>query len=107
MKELWTLAESLSHKMFKLTATSGSGRGYDKLDGKNSFFRVETKSTSKPSWTLKFSEFQKWRLLAAKDRKNFFMHIVPVVNEEIRPDLSMVIVDAQLFKHMLENQKDD
>ncbi len=97
-KELGDAGEALTRKYFNLQATSGSGAGaYDKLDCKNDWVRVETKTTATESYSLNLQKFHGWRLQAAQDRKAFFMHIIPKVDGKLVWEDSFVVCTASMY----------
>lgn len=105
--ELWEQAERLTQRMFNLKPTSGSGRGHDKGDAKSALFQAETKSCSSTAFSVNFQKLKGYRLNASKDRKLFFMHVVPVICDKIVEEESWIVCSARLFKSLLENQKEE
>lgn len=102
--EIWKQAEFLTQKEFNLKPTSGSGRGYDKLDAKDNFFRVDTKSqdiSKYKSYGINFGEFKDMRLQATKDRKQFFLHVVPYDDKGLKPEDSFVVFPFKLGKSVV------
>ena len=91
--------ERLTQEKFKLIPTSGSGCGaFDKSDSKNDWLRVETKVTNKLYYSLDIEKFHKWRFQAAKDRKQFFMHIIHENEDKsLDWDSSLVVVDRNYW----------
>jgi hypothetical protein len=103
MKKLWEIAEALTQQVFKLNPVSGSGRGpFGKGDATSEVWQVDTKSTEKGSFAVNFKEMKKYELQAAKERKDFFLHIVPHSNGKISND-RYVVVHEKIFKSMLDD----
>lgn len=105
--ELWEQAEKFVQDFFGLKATSGSGRGHDKGDAKDKNFQVEVKQTSKPSFSVNFAKLKGYRLNAIKDRKLFFLCIIPSEGDKLIKEDSWTVLPLATFKSLLENQKDE
>lgn len=91
--------------MFNLKATSGSGRGHDKGDCRDSRYQVEVKSTSSTAFSVNFAKLKGYRLNASKDRKLFFMHIIPIISEKLSEEESWIVLPARTFASLLKNQR--
>jgi hypothetical protein len=92
-KERGERGEALTREHFGLAPTSSSGSGrFDKLDSKNEWIRCETKTTSKPSYSLKIEDFKRWKSQCARDGKQFFLHLVPEINGEVSWEFSLVVI---------------
>lgn len=90
--------EDLTREKFGLAPTSGSGCGsFDKLDCKNDWLRVEVKVTEKDHYTVNFSKFELWRLHAANDRKQMFLHIIPERGKKLVWEESLVACSRSLL----------
>ncbi len=90
--------ELLTQKFFNLKPTSGSGAGaYDKLDSKNDYLRVETKTTEKSEYVVDFDKFITWGLQAAQDRKQFFLHIIQEYDGSLDLESSVVACRRSLL----------
>lgn len=90
--------ENLTKKMFNLSGTGGSGVGaYDKLDCKNQWIKAETKCTGRQFYTLSIEKFEKWRLQAAEDRRQFFLHLIPETNGKLNWEQSLVVITEAYF----------
>lgn len=90
--------ENLTKKMFNLSGTGGSGVGaYDKLDCKNEWIKAETKCTGRPYYNLSIEKFEKWRLQAAEDRRQFFLHLIPETDGKLSWEQSLVVITEAYF----------
>lgn len=100
-KKLGDEGELVTQEHFGLVPTSGSGCGrFDKQDSKNDWLRVETKATGKDHYVLNFKKFTLWRQQAAKDRKQFFLHLIPKVNGKLSWRDSVVICTEIYYKSL-------
>lgn len=99
------MAEILTQKVFNLRPVSGSGRGpFGKGDGADENWQVDTKSTEKESFAVNFVKMKKYRLQAAKERKSFFLHIVPLEGGKIADDRYVTLHERD-FLILLDVQK--
>lgn len=102
MTELWEQGEVMTQRLFNLKPTSGSGRGFhDKQDSKDDNWLAETKTTAKGAYSINFDKYDTWRLNAAKVGKNIMLHIIPIIDDKLREDKSLVVVQAKVFKDLL------
>lgn len=100
--------ENLTKKMFNLQGTGGSGVGaYDKLDCKNQWIKAETKCTGRPFYTLSIEKFEKWRLQAAEDRRQFFLHLIPETNGKLNWEQSLVVITEAYFMALAPSDLDE
>lgn len=90
--------ENLTKKMFNLSGTGGSGVGaYDKLDCKNQWIKSETKCTGRSFYQLSIEKFEKWRLQATEDRRQFFLHLIPENQGKLDWDQSLIVITEAYF----------
>lgn len=101
--ELWERGERETCRIFSLWLTSGSGRGHDKGDSKNEEWMAETKTTEAKSFPINFDKFREWRRNASRTDKLFFVHIIPIIDKELKIEDSLC---ATHYRTLLSLMKD-